>query len=72
MKPKQQTLYIKVDIEEALLQADESAMKLLFVNKNEIADTLKDKHVFRSKPPFIFKILKRLKQSKLNDKAMIF
>lgn len=42
------------------------------MNKDEIVDLLAEREIFKCKAPFIFKILKRLKQSKLNDKAMIY
>jgi hypothetical protein len=54
-----------------MIQADDAPFKQVFVNKNEIVDTLCERDIFRCKGQNIFKILKKLKQSKLNEKIMI-
>jgi len=47
------------------------ALKQVFVNKNELVDTLKERDVFKCRGQNIFKLLKKLKQAKLNDKVLI-
>lgn len=61
-----------IEVKEATLKADESEMKQLFLNKNELHDTLKEKGVFKCIPLAILKVLKKLKESKLNEKAMVY
>jgi hypothetical protein len=41
------------------------------VNKNEVADTLKERDMFRCKGANILKLLKRLKQKQLNEKVIV-
>ncbi|CDW78547.1 UNKNOWN [Stylonychia lemnae] len=72
VKGRKKSLVIQVDVKEAYLQAEESAMKQIFLNKEEVMDVLSEKEVFKSKSPFIFKMLKKLKLSKINEKAMVY
>lgn len=70
-KGRLQTLNIFVEVQDILIQVDDSPIKQLFVNKNEICDTLRERDLFKCKGQNIFKLLKRLKTSKLNEKVMI-
>jgi hypothetical protein len=70
-QPRRRTLLVQVECEDILLQVDDTALKQVFVNKNELADTLKERDVFKCRGQNIFKLLKKLKQAKLNDKVLI-
>jgi hypothetical protein len=69
--PRDKTLYIQVEVGDVLIQADDTNFKQVFVNKNEVVDTLHENHLYKTKGQNMFKILKSLKSSKLNEKVMI-
>jgi hypothetical protein len=66
-----QTLYVQVEVQEVLIQAEDSDLKQAFVNKNEIVDTMHERDIFKCKGQNIFKLIKRLKDAKLNEKSLI-
>ena len=53
------------------MKVDDDALKQVFVNKSEIVETLQERDIFKCKAPFIYKVMKKLKNSKLNEKAVI-
>jgi hypothetical protein len=71
LKGRYQTLSISMRFKDLMLQADDSELKEAFVNRSEIVGALQDRDIFKCNPELIMKLLKRLKQSKINEKIFI-
>lgn len=72
VKGSKKTLFLQVDVKQSTLKCDEDPLKLVFVNKSEAAEVLAEREIFRCKAPVVFKLLKKLKLSGLNEKAMAY
>jgi hypothetical protein len=68
---REQTLFVQVEVQEVLIQAEDSELKQVFVNKHEIVETMHERDLFKCKSHNIFKLIKRLKQARLNEKVLI-